>query len=123
MNLLRTFPWLRPFVGFGLRASVWTLLVGMSLWATLAIYYSSIAGPGLRSGMAVAFAVGLGAVLIRVRPRRKAQLICFGAVGVVVLWFWFMPASNDRDWQPDVAILPQAEFEGDRVTIRNIRNC
>ena len=31
--------------------------------------------------------------------------------------------SNDRDWSPDLAILPYAEFRGDEITIRNVRNC
>jgi hypothetical protein len=31
-------------------------------------------------------------------------------------------ASNDRDWQPDVAILPSADIKGDLVTVHNIRN-
>lgn len=31
--------------------------------------------------------------------------------------------SNDRNWEPDQAILPRATFHGDRVTVRNIRNC
>ncbi len=30
--------------------------------------------------------------------------------------------SNQRDWQPNLAVLPVAEFDGDRVTVRNIRN-
>lgn len=31
--------------------------------------------------------------------------------------------SNDRDWSPDVAVLPHAQFHGDQVTVHNIRNC
>jgi len=31
--------------------------------------------------------------------------------------------SNDRDWSPDQARLAYAEFQGDQVTVRNIRNC
>lgn len=31
--------------------------------------------------------------------------------------------SNHRDWSPDLAVLPYAEFHGDVVTVRNIRNC
>ncbi|MHB8900888.1 MAG: lipoprotein N-acyltransferase Lnb domain-containing protein [Thermoguttaceae bacterium] len=31
--------------------------------------------------------------------------------------------SNDRDWSPDLAVLSRAEFNGNEVTIRNIRNC
>jgi hypothetical protein len=30
--------------------------------------------------------------------------------------------SNDRDWQPDVAILAYADIKGDLVTVHNIRN-
>ena len=31
--------------------------------------------------------------------------------------------SNDRDWSPDQTVLAYAEFHGDSVTMRNIRNC
>jgi hypothetical protein len=31
--------------------------------------------------------------------------------------------SNFRNWSPDQSVLPHAEFRGDQVTIRNVRNC
>lgn len=31
--------------------------------------------------------------------------------------------SHFRDWMPEQAVLPYAEFQGSRVTIRNVRNC
>ena len=31
--------------------------------------------------------------------------------------------SHFRDWTPEQAVLPRAEFQGDQVTIRNVRNC
>lgn len=31
--------------------------------------------------------------------------------------------SNERDWSPDQAKLPKAEFQGNSVTVRNVRNC
>jgi Domain of unknown function (DUF4105) len=31
--------------------------------------------------------------------------------------------SNFRDWEPEQALLPTAEFQGSQVTIRNVRNC
>jgi Domain of unknown function (DUF4105) len=31
--------------------------------------------------------------------------------------------SNFRDWEPEQALLPTAEFKGNQVTIRNVRNC
>jgi hypothetical protein len=41
----------------------------------------------------------------------------------VLAWWFSLRPSNDRDWQRDVAVLPWAEFFGDRVTLHNIRNC
>jgi hypothetical protein len=31
--------------------------------------------------------------------------------------------SHFRDWVPEQALLPQAEFHGNEVTVRNVRNC
>jgi len=30
--------------------------------------------------------------------------------------------SNDRDWRPEQAVLPEITFEGDVVRIRNVRD-
>jgi hypothetical protein len=60
---------------------------------------------------------------MRVRPRWLARLVFLAAIGGVVAWFLLTPASNERDWQPDVSLLPWAEVDGQRVTIHNIRNC
>jgi len=47
----------------------------------------------------------------------------FAAVFVAFLIRWNgVQPSNDRDWQSDVAVLPFATFDGDMVTIHNIRN-
>lgn len=40
-----------------------------------------------------------------------------GAVGKVAA------PSNARQWSPDQAVLPYAEFAGDRVTVHNVRYC
>ncbi|MFP5258914.1 MAG: DUF4105 domain-containing protein, partial [Acidobacteriota bacterium] len=39
-----------------------------------------------------------------------------------VLWWSTIAPTNDRDWQPDVAVLPYAEVNGEAVTVRNVRN-
>jgi len=31
--------------------------------------------------------------------------------------------SHDRDWSPDLAVLPYADFGDDHVIVRNVRNC
>ena len=37
-------------------------------------------------------------------------------------WRFSLRPSNARDWQPDVARVATAEIQGDRVTVRNVRN-
>jgi len=31
--------------------------------------------------------------------------------------------SHDREWKPDLGLLPRVELRGDQVVVRNIRNC
>src|SRR5215210_9152459 len=31
--------------------------------------------------------------------------------------------SNFRDWRPEQSVLPHIEFQGDQVTVHNVRNC
>jgi hypothetical protein len=94
----------------------------MTAWAVLAIHYSNLPGPGWRTGAAVAFGGGVLALFGLVRPWRRAVSLFFLVFAAVVLWWLTIPAANQRDWQPDVAVLPSAMIDGDRVTVRNIRD-
>jgi hypothetical protein len=41
---------------------------------------------------------------------------------VLVAWWSAITPANARDWQPDVAVLPSASIDGERVTLHNVRN-
>lgn len=98
-------------------------LAVLGLWCTGAAYYSDISSPAVRGVLTAVFLGTLVAVAVFVRPARLARRIHFGACALVIVWFLLTPASNDRPWQADVAVLPWAEIDGDRVTIHNIRDC
>lgn len=54
---------------------------------------------------------------------RILSLLCLCAlVGCRTVEKTFRP-SHFRDWVPEQALMPQAEFHGSQVTIRNVRNC
>jgi hypothetical protein len=56
-------------------------------------------------------------------PRRGRTFACFLIVfAVLVALFLNIPASNNRDWQPEVAVTPYATISGDLVTIHGVRN-
>jgi hypothetical protein len=58
-----------------------------------------------------------------VRCARRAAVGVFAVLVLVASAIWVSASpSNNRNWQPEVALLPYAEIDGDRVTVRNIRN-
>jgi hypothetical protein len=105
--------------GHGLLAFV---LAGMIGWGVLAVYYSNLP-VRLRPVAAAVFGLGSVALLVLARPRHRGLAAFLGVFVLLVAWWLAIPSSNDRDWQPDVAVLPYATIKGNRVTIHNIRNC
>ena len=86
------------------------IIAMMMLWATAAIYYSNLPWYFLRAAGAIVFAL-------------VCVLIFFAISAAILVWWLLIPASNNRDWKPDVAILPSVQIDGNMITIRNIRNC
>ena len=97
------------------------IVTGMTLWGMGALYYSPLPTP-LGSVLAVTFGVATAGAFLGLSHRRRT-LLGFVLVWAVLLGWWSTIApSNNRDWQPDVAVLPSATVDGDRVTLHNIRN-
>jgi len=104
---------------------VFMSMAGAGAWAALAIHYSYLDAAlrtVLASGCAAATLAALIALLLP-RWRWKAAA-AFGVLfALMVTWWWnTIEPSNDRDWQPDVAVLPHATIDGGRVTVHNIRS-
>jgi len=94
----------------------------MTGWGVMAILNSNL--PPLLRPWAAGLYGALSLLLpLLVRPRRRGVIASFCLFTLVVVWWLTIPPSNNRDWQPDVAVLPRATFAGDLVTIYNIRNC
>lgn len=91
-------------------------------WATLAVLYSNLPGY-MQPWSATLFGMGSLVALVGRYSSRRTRQVFLAAFTVVLAWWLCMPPSNSRNWQPDVALLPWAEFNGNLVTIHNIRNC
>jgi hypothetical protein len=90
-------------------------------WATLAIYYSNLPWAGLRLALAIAFAAfAVWAIWLSPQRRMSVALIVL-YLGVVAWWMSISP-SHDRQWRPEVAVMPRAFIEGDRVRLMGVRN-
>jgi hypothetical protein len=69
-------------------------------------------------------AIGLVTVgAVAVGRGRRVATAGFALAFALVLGAWGRATpSNDRPWQPEVAVLPYATIDGDLVTVHNIRN-
>lgn len=107
------------FVG---RILIGIIVTGMTTWCAGAIYYSPLPGASLRALFAGVFVV-VTALAFLLLPRRGRTLLgFFAAFGLLVALWLQIPASNDRDWQPEVAVAPYATISEDLVTIHGVRN-
>jgi len=101
---------------------MWLLFrVLLIAWATLAIYYSNLPSAGLRTALAISFAALATWLLWLSRDRRAFVVFVVLFLGVVAWWLSISP-SHDRPWRPEVAIMPRATIDGDRVRITGVRN-
>lgn len=114
-NLLsKVFGWL----GRAVRVLCLGLLV---VWGTLVVYFSNLPWAPARIGLAACF--GLVSVWLLWLTRRRRGLALFSVlfVGVVGWWISIAP-SHDRPWRPEVAVMPRATIDGDRVRITGVRD-
>ena len=112
---------LSKFLNWTIRG-IWLLFrVLLIAWATLAVYYSNLPSAGLRVALATSFAVSAIWLLWLSRDRRAPVVFVVLFLGVVGWWLSISP-SHDRPWRPDVAVMPRATIDGDRVRITGVRN-
>jgi hypothetical protein len=100
-------------------------LIGTTLWGVFAVYFGDSHSGIVQTYVSVTFAlcgmttlIGLGFA----RWRKRLLLGYSFLFASILTWWFFISPSNERQWQPDVAKLAHATFDGDRVTVHNIRN-
>jgi hypothetical protein len=113
--------WLRKPLAWLLATGWFLLSIGLIGWATLAIWFSPLPGSLLRLALAFAFfAFGAWALWA---PRTARRLAAFAVVYAVILVAWStIEPSHDREWQPEVAVMPRVSIDGDRVRLSGVRN-
>ena len=95
-------------------------LILLLAWGSLAIYYN-LPWESMRLAVALVFlTVGIWALWYS-RTWRAISIFAALFLGVVV-WFSSIKPSHDRPWRPEVAVMPRAFIDGDRVRITGVRN-
>lgn len=114
----------RLFSGIG-KVLIALAIMLFTAWVALALLIVQPMPDWFPAALAIGFSLLALAALFSVfsgRWRMRAlPLYLLAGVGILAWWFSLEP-SNARDWQEDVAVLPYATFDGEEVTIHNIRN-
>jgi hypothetical protein len=118
-----------PARSLGFRLLRWLAAVAglvalllLTAWSAAALYFD-VRVLWLRVPLAVGYVVVVLVGWIVVKRRWLPVAITAGGFALVLAWWLALQPSNDRDWQPDLAVLAHAETNGNRITLRNIRNC
>jgi hypothetical protein len=101
------------------------VMVALTGWAVLAIYFGDSHTSLLQTVLAIGFGLVGFTTLVGIwfKRWRRGLLAIYVALFVAVLGWWSnITATNDRIWQAETAKLPYAIIEGDIVTMHNIRN-
>jgi hypothetical protein len=98
------------------------LVAAMTGWATLFLWLSNVPAAPLRGAMAALFLIGTVAVFALLKHRWRTCLGFLIVFAVLVTWCFSISPSNDRQWAPEVAVLPTATVNGNLIEIRNIRD-
>src|SRR4051812_16509261 len=94
----------------------------MTAWGVAFIWFSNLSAAPLRAALAVLFGVGTVASFLFLKKRRRTLAVYLGVFALLVGWFFSIAPSNDREWAPEVAVLPTVVVNGHVVEIKNVRN-
>jgi len=115
-------------LGMGLIHSIFSLFVLFtSIWFGLAIWVQKPLGLFLSSVLIaiwMIFALSILGIYFtkNIFSRKTDSLIYLIAFLLSLIWYFNIPAKQDRDWSPEVARIFSYEKQGNIVTIHNVRN-
>lgn len=103
-------------------AAIAIVVVLLTAWATVALYFSNLPALWLRATASLVFLFGTAGAFALLPNRRRTTVWFLAAVSVIGLWWWTISPSHDREWSTPVAVLPHATLVGDVVTVHDVRN-
>jgi hypothetical protein len=98
------------------------VIAGTTLWGVGILYYSPLLPLAWRPFGAGIYALLTILAFVFIPRRGRTAMGALAVFGVLVLLFLWIPASNDRDWQAEVANAPYAAINGNMITIHNVRH-
>ena len=102
------------------------VVVPLTAWSALALWFRLPAPEALRGAAAIVFAVLGLATIVALFMRRSRSLIALAvfavAFGGLLAWWSTIKPPLDGDWAPDVARQTTGSIEGDILTLSDVRD-
>ena len=107
-----------------IRGPALCCVAGAAIWGGFALWYQLPRRLWLRvAGVALWLVFAAVALVAVARGLIAIGMVLFGAAFALLLVWWHgIKPSNNRDWADDVGQMTTGVVEGDRVTLRNVRN-
>ena len=99
----------------------YSLLAAATIWGAMALHFDGPDPRWLREAMAAGLVL-LVALAVRAVPQPAGGIASGVLLGAVLVWWLRITPSNDRDWEPEYARLASVARDGDRLTVRNVRD-
>jgi hypothetical protein len=97
-------------------------VAALVVWIAGAVYFDVCGGAKWGVCIALGWVLGVIAMLAAWHPLWQPLVALSGAEAVFLVWWFRQKPSNNRDWDPGVAVLSRAVRAGDAITIENVRN-
>jgi Domain of unknown function (DUF4105) len=97
-------------------------MTAITLWGVGAFYFSPLLPARWRAFAAASYGTATILAFALLPDPGRTAVAALAIFAVLVILFLRIPASNERDWQPDVSVTPRATVTGDLVTIHGVRN-
>ena len=93
----------------------------LAIIAILFLWIGSLPWAWTRVVVTAVYLLLVASGFIFLKPRWKGVAVFAVSYAAVWLWYEWIPASNDRDWQPDVARVASVAFSGNEAVVTNVR--
>ena len=94
----------------------------IALWMAGAIYYDVCGGAKWGRAVAAGWLAGVVALFAFWQPLWQPFVALLGVAAVFIVWWLRQKPRHDREWEPEVAVLPRAVRDGDAITFENVRD-
>lgn len=97
-------------------------VLGLLLGAVLAVWTFGALYFDFAPAAAWMFIASLAVFITALRGTGWSWIVLLCSFAAVLVWWLALAPSHDRNWSVEYSLLPQAVLDGDKVTIRNVRN-